>query len=142
MSTVPEGLTNWQYVSTLAYMTGMVDRPGAGPTADEALGRIIHMAMWDHGIKQVDFAPKLGIDQSALSKKLRGVRPWMFAEFIAAADLLNVDARDLLATMWGTAPTGAPTVLPATQPVKPQASPGKPERRKTHRLLRLVPVAA
>jgi hypothetical protein len=45
---------------TVAFMTGMADRPGAGPSADEALGRIIHMAMWDHGIKQIDFAPKLG----------------------------------------------------------------------------------
>jgi len=112
------------------------------PGADEALGRILHLTMWDHGIKQTELAPKLGMDQSTLSKKLRGVRPWTFAEFLAVADILGVDALDILTNLWGGPGQTPSGVVPVPQPVKPQASPGKPERRKTHRLLRLVPVAA
>jgi transcriptional regulator with XRE-family HTH domain len=82
------------------------------PDADKALGRAIHQAMWDQHITQLRLAEALGIDQSALSKKLRGLRPWLFAEFISCADLLGLDARDLLSQMWGPHDAPTPTISP------------------------------
>jgi BetR domain len=70
------------------------------PDADVALGRVIHQAMWDQRITQTRLAVLLGIDQSTLSKKLRGERPWSVRELIDVADALHMDARDLLARMW------------------------------------------
>jgi transcriptional regulator with XRE-family HTH domain len=77
-------------------MTALGDRPDA----DVALGRVIHQAMWDQRITQTRLAVLLGIDQSTLSKKLRGERPWSVRELIDVADALRLDARELLARMW------------------------------------------
>jgi transcriptional regulator with XRE-family HTH domain len=74
---------------------------GDGPDADVALGRTIHQAMWDQRITQTRLAVALGIDQTTLSKKLRGTRPWTVRELIDVADALHIDARELLARMWG-----------------------------------------
>lgn len=106
-------------------------------TPDEALGRVIHMAMWERRVSQSALAPKLGMDQSTLSKKLRGLRPWEFSEFIAAADELHIDARDLLSGMWG--PTDAPISMPPVD-VAPVAQRIElpPSKRKSERLVRLV----
>jgi transcriptional regulator with XRE-family HTH domain len=71
------------------------------PAADEALGRAIHHAMWDRRVTQLALARELGIQQSTLSKKLRGERPWSVDELIKVADALHMDARDLLTNMWG-----------------------------------------
>lgn len=83
--------------------------------------------MWDRRITQTMMAPALGLDQSTLSKKLRGVRPWSLVEAIRAADFLRMDVRDLLGTMWsppsnpktgteGSADDDSPTV-PKVSPV-------------------------
>jgi predicted transcriptional regulator len=50
---------------------------------DAAVGRRVHMLMWDRHLSQTALAPTLGIDQSALSKKMRGVRPWTLDELVA-----------------------------------------------------------
>ena len=92
------------------------------PDADTALGRVLHQAMWDQRVTQIRLAAELGIDQSALSKKLRGLRPWTFAEFIACADFLGVDARKLLTDMWG--PDGRPG--PSDPALTPPFRPGPP----------------
>ncbi len=94
-------------------MTGIADQPGARPSADEALGRIIHVAMWERRITQAVLAAKLGIDQTTVSKKLHGLRPWSVKELLDVADFLGMDARDLLGNMWGPQglpPVGKPTV--------------------------------
>ncbi len=67
--------------------------------ADVALGRVLHSVLFVRDILQIDLAPKLGLDQSTLSKKLRGIRPWTFAEFLAIAELLSIEPADLLADM-------------------------------------------
>ncbi len=115
---------------------------GGKPGADEALGRILHLTMWVQGMKQTELAPLLGIDQSTLSKKLRGVRPWFFAEFLNACDILGVDATDILTNLWGGPGNAPPAVAPVAQRIELPPSKRKPERRKMDRLLRLAPVAA
>jgi transcriptional regulator with XRE-family HTH domain len=59
------------------------------------------MAMFDKRMTQARLGAAAGIEQSLLSKKLRGLRPWTLAEMISVADALRVDARDLLSSMWG-----------------------------------------
>lgn len=53
--------------------------------ADAAVGRRVHMLMWDHHVSQTTLAAELGIEQSGLSKKLRGKRPWSLTEVITVA---------------------------------------------------------
>jgi len=90
-------LTSWQ---ALTYVDAMTALP-TGMAADQAFGRAVHQAMWDRHITQKVMAPAIGLDQSTLSKKLRGIRPWSFKELLDVADFLKMDARDLLASMWG-----------------------------------------
>jgi transcriptional regulator with XRE-family HTH domain len=47
------------------------------------------MLMWDRQITQASLAPMLGIEQSALSKKLRGSRSWSIQDVASAARALN-----------------------------------------------------
>ena len=110
--------------------------------ADVAFGRAVHHCMWDHGVTQTKLAKLIGMNQGDLSKKIHGKKRWLLQEAIAVADSLQVDARDLLASMWGTAPTGAPTLAPVAQRIELPPSKRTVERRKMDRLLRLVPVAA
>jgi len=74
-------------------------RLGRRPT--KAFGRTVYMTMFDKRIKQTALARETGIEQSLLSKKLHGKRPWTLDELIRVADALRVDARDLLGQMWG-----------------------------------------
>lgn len=57
---------------------------------DQAIGESVHTLMWRQGITQTAMADALGLDQSALSRKLRGGRPWRASEVFAAAALLGV----------------------------------------------------
>jgi len=84
------------------------------PTADEAFGRVIHMAMFDRRISQTKLAASLGISQSTLSKRLRGERPWSLTDTIQVADALRMDLRDLLGDMWGD--PGTPSTGLITHP--------------------------
>ena len=47
-----------------------------------------------------DLARHIHMDETSLSKKLNGQRPWALVEMIAVADCLRVDLRDLLGGMW------------------------------------------
>lgn len=47
------------------------------------------MLMWDRQVKQAELASRLGIQQSALSKKLRGHRPWTVDELLTTAAFLQ-----------------------------------------------------
>lgn len=70
-------------------------------TPDEALGRAFEQARWDSRISQTVMANKMNISQPTLSRKLKGERPWTFAEMIKAADALRIDVRTVLTNMWG-----------------------------------------
>jgi transcriptional regulator with XRE-family HTH domain len=76
-----------------------IEQP-AKPSPDEAFGRTVHMVMFDKRVTQSQLAQQIGVDQSTLSKKLRGKRSWTLDEMISVADALRVDARDLLSSMW------------------------------------------
>jgi hypothetical protein len=91
-------------------LTCMTQPAGKVKTSDQALGRAIHQAMWDRRVKQTELAPQVGLDQSTLSKKLRGERPWYFAEVISVADALRMNVLDLIGTMWG--PDEGPKTVP------------------------------
>jgi len=64
--------------------------------ADTAVGRRVHMLMWDRQLKQTELAPRLGIEQSALSKKLRGIRPWSLDEVVSVARELRTSVAYLI----------------------------------------------
>ena len=68
---------------------------------DTQVGKAIHLHMWDLHITQTSLAPKLGMTQSGLSKKLRGDRPWTLDELYRAAAALDCNVVDLL-------PSGSP----------------------------------
>ena len=60
------------------------------------IGALVHQAMFRARTTQVRLAPVLGIGQSALSKKLRGVVPWTAAELLMVAKVLGTDVTDLM----------------------------------------------
>jgi len=63
---------------------------------DTQVGKAIHSHMWDRHITQTAMAPRLGMTQSGLSKKLRGDRPWTLEELYRAADALGCEVEELL----------------------------------------------
>lgn len=63
---------------------------------DQIVGERVHRVLWLRKISQSEFAPKLGLSQSGLSRKLRGDRAFGIDELLTIADLLGVDVSDLL----------------------------------------------
>lgn len=64
--------------------------------ADEIVGERVHVLMRRRGMAQLELADTLGINQSALSKKLYGRRSWSLDELLAVARELNVEVTELL----------------------------------------------
>lgn len=64
------------------------------PTAHT--GRNVRAEMARAGVSQADLAARVGLSQSALSKRLRGVVPFRVDELDAIARVLRVTASDLL----------------------------------------------
>ena len=62
---------------------------------DAEVGRRVHMLMWDRQLTQTEFGSMIGIDQSALAKKLRGTRGWSLDEVVAVARALDVSVAQL-----------------------------------------------
>lgn len=65
-------------------------------TLDAIVGRRIHLLMWNKKLTQTQFAPRLGMHQSALAKKLRAQRGWSLDEIRSAATELGVSIAYLL----------------------------------------------
>ena len=65
-------------------------------SVDTAIGLRVHSLMWQNGITQAQVGRLLGIDQSAVSRKLRGKTPWKVSELVAVAGLLHVPPADLM----------------------------------------------
>lgn len=63
---------------------------------NELVGERIHRELWTRRISQTEFAPKLNLSQSALSKKLRGERAFGIDEVLAIAFLLKMPVEELL----------------------------------------------
>ncbi len=66
-------------------MTNAEPRPRNERTIDQVIGANIHTLMWNRGETQTRVAPLWGMDQTTLSAKLRGKRPWYAAEIDSAA---------------------------------------------------------
>ena len=79
--------------------------------ADAEVGRAVHMLMWDRQVKQAELASRLGIQQSALSKKLRGHRPWTVDELLTTAAFLQTSVGYLVGETREEAPMVHPLGL-------------------------------
>lgn len=63
---------------------------------DEQVGERVHAAMWRQRRQQIEVAPAVGMNQSTLSRKIRGQRPWSVEEIYRIAEELGVDPTELL----------------------------------------------
>jgi hypothetical protein len=63
---------------------------------DTLIGEAVHRAMWRRRLQQIDVAPRAGMTQSALSKKIRGLRPWSVEDIYRVAWAMDVDPGELL----------------------------------------------
>ncbi|WP_369408644.1 helix-turn-helix domain-containing protein [Cellulomonas triticagri] len=55
-----------------------------------AIGERVHQLMWRQRVSQTALAPRIGMQQASLSRKLRGERPWFAEDLIAVAGALGV----------------------------------------------------
>jgi transcriptional regulator with XRE-family HTH domain len=67
-------------------------------TTDAFVGKRVSDLLWANRMTQSDLASRLGLDQSTLSKKLRGVRRWTAEEVVHASAALGVYPADLMPT--------------------------------------------
>lgn len=82
---------------------------------DAEVGRRVHMLMWDQQLTQTTFGAQVGIDQSALAKKLRGQRGWSLDEVSSVASALGVSVGYLFGEGDGVGPAG---IEPTTSTVE------------------------
>ncbi len=74
----------------LSHMTNPIATTQRQSAADEIIGENIHRLMWKARLTQTQLAMRLGMTQGALSRKLRGDRPWFAGEIKSAADTFKV----------------------------------------------------
>ena len=77
-------------------MSQIVESKTPGIDHDAEVGRRVFHLMWDRKITQTAMAERLGLQQSALSKKLRGERRWFVSDLITVADVLDVTVGQLV----------------------------------------------
>jgi transcriptional regulator with XRE-family HTH domain len=75
-------------------------------TVDRRIGQTAHMLMWNARISQTDMGRLIGMNQSYLSRKLRGEVRWYATEIEAVAKVLGVSAGVLFGEL---PPEGQPT---------------------------------
>lgn len=61
-----------------------------------AAGKLVEDAMREKGVTQTALAEMVGLSQSALSRKMSGVRGWDIGELIEVAAILDVPITDLI----------------------------------------------
>ena len=84
-------------------------------TVDEAVGTLVHRVMWSAKVSQGKLAPRLGMTQSALSKKITGKNPWTVEDLLAIATELGIDPKALVPEVAGQDGDSDPeSVAPAT----------------------------
>lgn len=57
---------------------------------EQEIGANVRAEMSRHGVTQAAVAERLGLPQSAVSKRLRGMTPWSASELAKVAELLGV----------------------------------------------------
>lgn len=68
-------------------------------TVDQIVGERFAIVMFRKGLSQTKLAPRLGITQTALSKKLHGERPWTLEELLTMASILDMPVEEVLAEL-------------------------------------------
>ena len=66
------------------------------PDLDARIGRRVHEMLWDQGMRQVDFAERVGMTQSAVAKRLRGELGWRSGHLVQAAVALRTSVAYLI----------------------------------------------
>lgn len=85
---------------------------------DAEVGRRVHMLMWSTKLTQTDFAPRIGLTQAGLSKKLRGERGWSVGELVSVAAALGTTVAYLVGeTLDITGPDSEPVGRTGLEPV-------------------------
>ncbi len=64
-------------------------------TTDQIIDERVHREMWSRRMTQTRLGATLGMSQTAISKKLRGERPWYAGEVLAVATTLGVSVASL-----------------------------------------------
>lgn len=68
-------------------------------------------------VPQARLQQKLGLSQSAVSRRLNGLTPLTVGELFAACDVLGVNAAQLVAEVWEARSDGTPpSIAPAGEP--------------------------
>jgi transcriptional regulator with XRE-family HTH domain len=65
---------------------------------DTAIGERVHQALWRGRVSQAQAATTLGIDQAAISRRLRGRIAWKASELYDLAELLDIPVTALMPT--------------------------------------------
>ena len=91
----------------LSDMSQMNTAQSAEPSLDALVGRKVHMMMWDRRISQTALGKMVGIDQSSLSKRLRGERNWTLDDLRGVASALGTTMSYLLGEDENPQPGGA-----------------------------------
>ena len=76
-------------------------------TTDAKVGRRVHQLMWDRHLTNRALAARLGLDESALSRKMRGGRKWTVDELLDLSAIFDVPVADLLPEPELWAPRGS-----------------------------------
>ncbi len=66
----------------------------AGP--EHEVGAYLHNAAWRQRITHTQMGAAIGVQQSTLSKKLRGLTPLTVGEMFVLAELLDVEPTELV----------------------------------------------
>lgn len=78
----------------MQYEPGTVVTPA--PDLDAQIGRRVHGILWDLGLRQIDFATRVGMTQSAVAKRLRGELAWRSGHLVQAAAVLGTSVAYLI----------------------------------------------
>lgn len=70
-------------------------------TTNQAVGEAVHSYMWRKRISQESLATALGITQAAVSKKVRGKRPFSIDELLEVSVVLDTPLSQILAGVRG-----------------------------------------
>lgn len=85
----------WSRSSVARSIYGMTLQPDFShdpADIDVQIGARVHQLMWQSRMTQTELGRMLGLTQPAISKKLRGERPWYAAEVISVARALATSA--------------------------------------------------
>jgi len=79
-------------------------------SVDIQIGERVHQMLFRKRLSQTKVAPKMGISQSVLSRKLRGEIIWTAEDVLAAAQILDVPVTALLPRLdLNQQPSGSPS---------------------------------